>query len=84
MRLSASFVLLLVSGTALSAQAVRAPDKYKITNAEKAACTMDAMRLCSDAYPNEDRLLACMKANHESLSSTCRVAFDEGVRRRRL
>ena len=84
MRLSASLRLLLMSGASLSAQPLRAPDKYKITNAEKAACSMDAVRLCSDAYPNEDRLLACMKANHEALSSICRVAFDEGVRRRRL
>ena len=84
MRLSASLLLFIVSGTALSAQALRVPDKYRITDQEKAACTMDAVRLCGGAYPNEDRLIACMRANHASLSSTCRVAFDEGVRRRRL
>ena len=59
-------------------------DRYQVTPQEKAACTSDAVRLCISAYPDEDKLLACMKQNRESLSSTCRVAFDAGVRRRRL
>lgn len=61
-----------------------AGDKYRLTNAEKAACTEDAMRLCMDAYPDEDKLLSCMKANRAALSETCRGAFDAGVKRRRL
>ena len=84
MRLSAIVLAYVTSGTALWAQALQVPDKYKITDAEKAACTMDAVRLCYGTYPNEDRLIACMRRNHSSLSATCRVAFDEGVRRRRL
>lgn len=84
MRLAAALLICLVSGSALRAQALRLPDKFKITDSEKAACTMDAIRLCSGTYPDEDRLLTCMRANHASLSSTCRVAFDEGVRRRHL
>ena len=59
-------------------------DKYRITDAEKAACTPDAVRLCSQTYPDEDRLLACMKQNREALSQPCRVALDAGVKRRRL
>ena len=59
-------------------------DKYRVTKAEKAACTADAIRFCMDAYPSEDKLLVCMKANRESLSSTCRVAFDAGLKRRHL
>ena len=61
-----------------------AADKYKVTNAEKAACTADAIRLCMDAYPNEEKLLVCMKENRASLTPTCRVAFDAGMRRRHL
>lgn len=72
-------------GAAMATGSARgAEDKYHITDAEKAACTMDAMRLCSGTYPNEDGLLSCMRDKHSSLSSTCRVAFDAGVRRRRL
>jgi hypothetical protein len=59
-------------------------DKYHVTPAEKAACTEDAVRLCISAYPNEEKLIACMKANHDSLSATCQVAFDAGLRRRHL
>lgn len=85
MRLSIALAALLGLGVAALAQAAAlASDKYAITESEKAACTMDAIRFCSGAYPNEDRLLACMRRNHSSLSSTCRVAFDEGIRRRRL
>jgi hypothetical protein len=59
-------------------------DKYRVTAAEKAACTEDAIRLCMDAYPSEEKLLVCMKENRASLSPTCRVAFDAGLKRRRL
>ncbi len=77
-------VALFLLMTAVPALATAEPDRFKITDAEKAACTMDAMRLCSGTYPNEDRLLYCMKENRASLSPTCLAAFDAGVKRRRL
>ncbi len=82
MRLDAALavMLLLLPPVSCLAQV----DKYHVTDAEKAACTPDAMRLCSQTYPNEDQLFACMKQNRGSLSQTCRVAFDAGVKRRRL
>ena len=84
-RASAACLAGLILTFAFDACAVGATeDKYKVTNAEKAACTIDAMRLCSETYPDEDALLNCMKVNRASLSSTCRVAFDAGVRRRHL
>ena len=58
--------------------------KYQITEAEKAACTPDAEKLCSAAYPDEDKLLSCMKANRRALTSECRVAFDAGLKKRGL
>lgn len=61
-----------------------ADDKFHITSAERAACTSDAMHLCMWSYPDEDKLLSCMKANRPALSTGCRVAFDAGVRRRHL
>ena len=59
-------------------------DPYHVTDQEKAACTEDAVRFCMDTYPNEQRLLECMKRNRASLSPTCLTAFDAGVRRRHL
>ena len=59
-------------------------DKYHITAAEQAACQTDAQRLCLATYPDEDRLIACMKANRKALSSTCAPVFEAGLRRRGL
>jgi hypothetical protein len=59
-------------------------DKYHVTDQERAACSGDALRLCSQAYPDEDALILCMKANRSMLSNACVVAFDAGLRKRRL
>ena len=69
---------------AIGISAAHATDKYHVTQEERAACTDDAARLCSSAYPDEDKLLACLKMNRESLSSICLVAFDAGLKRRHL
>ena len=61
-----------------------AHDKYHVTEQERAACGGDALRLCSQAYPDEDALIVCMKANRSMLSNACVVAFDAGLRKRRL
>ena len=58
--------------------------RFHVTDAEKAACTSDAVRFCYGTYPDEIKLLSCMKQNRSQLSDTCRVAFDIGVKRRRL
>lgn len=59
-------------------------DRYKITAEEMSACGSDAIGLCSSAYPDEAKLISCMKSNRVSLSATCRPVFDAGVRRRHL
>lgn len=64
--------------------AVAQSDPYRITSAEKAACTNDAIRLCSDAYPDENKLLSCMAENRASLTTGCAVVFEAGLKRRRL
>lgn len=46
------------------------------TAAERAACTPDVFRLCSSEIPNVDRIIACMKANKNNLSTACRQVFD--------
>ena len=60
------------------------PAKYQITEAERAACQGDAVMLCSATFPDQDLLLACMRAHQDSLSSLCRTTFRAGLRRRHL
>lgn len=77
--MSTWFVAIILWTVAAPAQT---SDPLHITPAEKAACSADAMRLCSSTYPDENRLLACMSANRASLGPTCLKAFDAGVKRR--
>jgi len=39
------------------------------------ACTPDALRLCSDAIPDEGKVKACMQAKYTQLSQPCRTAM---------
>ena len=43
---------------------------------QMAACSGDALKLCGDAIPDEERIVACMSARRSSLSDSCRVVFD--------
>ena len=72
-----------VPGT-VRAQAIEGADKYQITAEEMSACGSDAIALCSFAYPDESKLLSCMKQNRVNLSASCRPVFEAGVRRRHL
>ena len=74
-------IVLASRAAILSAGAARAQtDEYHITTAEKAICTDDAVRLCSDAYPDEIKLLVCLRANRTSLTSNCAAVFKEGLK----
>ena len=77
-------LLLTTIVAGLISPALASTDKFHVTDAEKAACTSDAVRFCFGTYPDETKLLSCMKQNRSQLSDTCRVAFDMGVKRRRL
>lgn len=59
-------------------------DKYHVTPQERAACASDAVRFCAYAYPDEDALIVCMKANRPQLSNRCVAVLDAGLRRRNL
>ncbi|MCX8252750.1 hypothetical protein RHAL1_02490 [Beijerinckiaceae bacterium RH AL1] len=41
------------------------------TEAEQEACTPDVFKLCSEFIPNEDPIVACLKAKHTQLSAAC-------------
>ena len=72
----------LCAGTAVAAPAIE--DPYHLTELERSACTDDAVRLCANAYPDPQALLACMKANRPSLSPVCLPVFDAGLKKRHL
>ncbi len=83
--LAIAATLVVASSRLSAAESVQAGvDKYHITAEERAACSMDAAELCSAAYPDESKLLSCMKINRVSLSASCRPVFEEGIRRRHL
>lgn len=46
----------------------------------EAVCRDDALRLCSEAIPDETAILACMRPKRAQLSASCRAVFDEVVR----
>ena len=83
---AACLVACLVPSIATAQEASRPAlrDKYHVTAEERAACSQDAVRLCSSAYPDEDALIVCMKASHAQLSPQCQTAFDTGLKRRHL
>ena len=43
---------------------------------QSAACRGDAIRLCTLAIPNEDKITACMKKKVDQLSPRCRAMFE--------
>ena len=83
MRLTGLFAALFAAASVSSAAHAQ-NDKYHFTDKEKAACLVDATRLCSYTYPDEDKLLVCMQANRSELSSACAVILKAGMRRRHL
>jgi hypothetical protein len=48
------------------------------TDAERQACTPDAMRLCGDAIPDVGKVTACLKAKNSQLSEACRAVMGGG------
>jgi hypothetical protein len=45
------------------------------TAEQRAACTPDALRLCSSEIPNIPRIVACLKQNRSNLSKPCQAAM---------
>lgn len=70
--------------SALFSPAGAATDRLNITAEEHVACDADAVRLCMSTYPDETRLLSCMKTNVHQLTPICQVTFEAGMKRRHL
>jgi hypothetical protein len=45
------------------------------TAEQRAACTPDAMRLCSSQIPNISAIVACLRQNKANLSKPCQAAM---------
>ncbi len=54
-----------------------APAFSQGTAAQRAACTPDALRLCSSEIPNVDRITTCMRREKSRLSAACLLVFDK-------
>jgi len=52
------------------------------SDAERQACTPDAIKLCGDFIPDVDKITACMRAKNAQLSEPCRVAMRGGGKER--
>jgi hypothetical protein len=50
-------------------------------DAARAACTPDAMRLCSEFIPDVAKVTGCMHAKSSELSPACRTAMAGGASR---
>ncbi|HLH12407.1 MAG TPA: hypothetical protein VKV77_11080 [Methylovirgula sp.] len=48
---------------------------FTVTAEQRAACTPDALRLCSSEIPDVGKIVACMQAKMASLSPACRAVF---------
>ena len=82
--MKSAVLLTMMCGVAAIHSGWAAEDKYHITPEEQAACQDDATVLCSYAYPDEDKLLECMRKNRSQLSEVCLRVFDAGLRRRHM
>ena len=52
-----------------------AADKYHITPQEHAACDTDVISLCSYEFPDQDKVIDCMRTKVGQLSAVCLPVF---------
>jgi hypothetical protein len=50
-------------------------EAIKVTASAKAACMPDALRLCRDAVPNVQSVLACFSRNRGKISGRCNAVL---------
>jgi hypothetical protein len=69
----------LTSGSVVLALALAtfATSSFALGTAEqRAACTPDALRLCSSQIPNIPAIVACLRQNKPNLSKPCQAAMN--------
>ena len=70
-----SSLSLAALGLILSVAFTAAPAMAQGTQAQRDACTGDAMRLCSEFIPDAGRTGACLNSKKAQLSPACRAVF---------
>ncbi len=76
------FVVSLALGCATTASA--ATDKYNITPEEHAACDDDVISLCGNEFPDQDKVIDCMRTKVGQLSAVCLPVFRAGMQKRHI
>ena len=71
--------LVLLGATIAPALAQSGPNE----SMQRQACMGDAVRLCGAYIPDRGRIRACMAAQVEQLSPSCRAVFDASVQAER-
>jgi hypothetical protein len=72
MRIFALMALAVTLGLSAVSAGERGASGHSGTDAEQRACTPDVFRLCSEAIPDEKRIVACLKSKKARLSKACR------------
>jgi hypothetical protein len=71
----AAYALALALVAASSVSTAEARNRHFNMAEARAACTGDAMRLCSQYIPSRSRIAACLSHNSRSLSPGCHHAL---------
>jgi hypothetical protein len=72
MRIFALMALVVMLGSSAASAGERGGSGRSGTDAEQRACMPDVFRLCSEAIPDEKRIVACLKSKKAKLSRACR------------
>ncbi len=67
----------LLAIVAIGALATAGANAQDLRERQTEACMSDALRLCSDAVPDEGRVTACMNAKRAELNPGCRAFFTD-------
>jgi hypothetical protein len=70
-----AYVLAITLIAASSVSTAEARHHHVSMAQARAACTGDAMRLCSQYIPSRGRITACLSRNRGSLSPGCHAVF---------
>jgi hypothetical protein len=69
-----ALIFAVVAASSMSTAEARHSHHFSMSQA-RAACTGDAMRLCSQYIPSRGRITACLSHNRGSLSPGCHAVF---------
>jgi hypothetical protein len=69
-------LLIAAAATLLCATSASAQEK-QCTPEQRAACALDAFRLCSSSIPDATKVEGCLRQNRSGLSHACRSTFEQ-------